>query len=138
MYLKAGDLVVCVSNKPNQSYQPNPWTLERLEEGAYYRVASYFSSITTNGVRMFGIKLIGVDHAPGHAWQAWRFRKVVSADPSFNEAINRSMPKVTQTGVAAQATGVLKSASLCPNSRAGVFNTALVARSATVREEGEG
>ena len=86
MYLKAGDLVVCVSTKANPSYQPEPWTLERLNEGAYYRVASYMSGITTSG-RMYGVTLVGVDHAPGNGWQAWRFQKVVSAEPSFQVAV---------------------------------------------------
>ena len=89
MYLKAGDLVVCVSTKYNPSYQPNPWTLAALEERAYYRVARCFSGVTSTGRSMYGVTLVGVDHAPGHGWQAWRFRKIVSAEPSFGTTISQ-------------------------------------------------
>jgi|GEM_PF-3038349 len=82
MYLKPGDLVVCISNEPNPSYQPNPWMLERLETGGYYRVTNYFA-----GPPMCGLTLAGVDHAPGHGWQAWRFRKVVAADQAFSDTL---------------------------------------------------
>jgi len=80
MYLKSGDLVVCISNEPNPSYQPNPWTLARLKIGGYHRVRNYIA-----GLPMCGLTLAGVDHAPGHGWQTWRFRKVVAADQAFLE-----------------------------------------------------
>jgi hypothetical protein len=42
--------------------------------------------------RMYGVTLVGVDHAPGHGGQAWRFRKVVSAEPSFIKAFRQREP----------------------------------------------
>lgn len=108
MYLKAGDLVVCISNKPNRSYQPNPWTLKRLQERAYYRVAGCSSGITETGQRMFGVTLVGVDHAPGHGWQAWRFRKIVSAEPSFQTAIRHSQTEAASISAAADLSCVSK------------------------------
>ncbi len=87
MYLKSGDLVVCISNQPNASYQPNPWTLERLKEGTYYRVSSYFEASA-----MCGVTLVGIDHAPGHGWQAWRFRKVVRAEAEFSRSLRITEP----------------------------------------------
>lgn len=71
MSFQPGDLVVCVSTRPNPAAQPNPWMLEKLAEGAYYRVAAYFPHPA-----MPGLQLVGVDHKPGNGWQAWRFRKV--------------------------------------------------------------
>ena len=87
MSFQAGDLVVCVSTRANPICQPNPWTLERLAEGAYYRVAGYFP----NGGSP-GLQLVGVDHKPGGGWHAWRFRKVISADPAFIASIRQLEP----------------------------------------------
>jgi len=82
MAFQPGDLVVCVSTQPDPSCQPNPWTLERLAEGTYYRVAAYFP----NGGKP-GLQLVGVDHRPGNGWYAWRFRKVVAADQAFSNLL---------------------------------------------------
>ena len=82
MAFQPGDLVACVSTQPDPSCQPNPWTLERLAEGAYYRVAAYFP----NGGKP-GLQLIGVNHRPGNGWYAWRFRKVVPADCEFIKSL---------------------------------------------------
>lgn len=78
MSFQAGDLVLCVSTRPNPRRQPNPWTLKRLKKGRYYRVAQYLPH-----PRMSGLRIVGLDHKPGDGWQAWRFRKVVSAEPGF-------------------------------------------------------
>ena len=82
MSFQPGDLVVCVSTQPNPAAQPNPWTLEKLAEGAYYRVTAYFPHPA-----MPGLQLVGVDHKPGNGWQAWRFRKVVAADQAFSDTL---------------------------------------------------
>jgi len=82
MAFQPGDLVVCVSNQPHPTCQPNPWTLERLAEGAYYRVAAYFPNHGTPA-----LQLTGVDHRPGNGWFGWRFRKVVAADQAFSDTL---------------------------------------------------
>lgn len=82
MSFHPGDVVVCVSTRPNPEAQLNPWTLERLTEGAYYRVAKYLPN-----PRKPGLQLVGVDHSPGDGWHAWRFRKVVAADGKFIERL---------------------------------------------------
>lgn len=78
MSFAQSDLVVCVSTHPIPDRQPNPWTLKRLREGAYYRVAAYFPNRGTPG-----LALAGIDHSPGRGWHAWRFRKITGADPAF-------------------------------------------------------
>ncbi len=91
MAFQPGDLVVCVSTRPNPVAQPNPWTLEKLAEGAYYRVAAYcpvsLGRVYWGAKPMAGLQLVGVDHSPGHGWRAWRFRKVVAADQQFTDSL---------------------------------------------------
>ena len=91
MCLQSGDVVVCINNEINPAGQPNPPTLLRLKKGALYRVATYFP---VSGARSYwggkpiaGVRLVGVDHSPGHGWQAWRFRKVVAADEQFTKQL---------------------------------------------------
>jgi len=79
---KAGDVVVCVDAQPNPEYQPKPSMLLRIKEGAVYRVAAFLPPPGRPGVQ-----LVGVDHAPGHGWQAERFRKIEPADPQFTALI---------------------------------------------------
>jgi len=97
MSFKPGDVVVCISTAVNPSCQPNPPTLERLEKGAMYRVASYFPVSSARaywGAKpMAGLQLVGVDHSPGHGWQAWRFRKVVAADCTFIDRLRTREPE---------------------------------------------
>ena len=94
MYLKAGDLVVCINARPNANCQPNPLTLERLQKGKIYRVGKYHpvsaGRVYWGTKPMAGVELVGVDHSPGHGWQAWRFRKVVAAETSFTATIRQS------------------------------------------------
>ena len=94
MYLKAGDLVVCINAHPNPNCQPNPSRLERLKKGGLYRVARYLPVEVGRkywgGKPMTGLQLVGVDHSPGNGWQAWRFRKIVAAEPSFREALRQN------------------------------------------------
>ncbi len=91
MAFEPGDVVVCISTEVNPGCQPNPPTLLRLKKGAFYRVARYDpvspSRPYWGGKPMAGVQLVGVDHSPGHGWQAWRFRKVVSADREFIERL---------------------------------------------------
>jgi len=82
MAFQPGDLVVCVSTRPHPTCQPNPWTLEKLAEGAYYRVGAYFPNRGKPG-----LQLIGVDHRPGNGWCAWRFHKVEPADEQFTKQL---------------------------------------------------
>ena len=94
MYLKAGDLVVCINARPNANGQPNPLALEKLQKGKFYRVARYHpvpaARVYWRAKPMAGVELVGVDHSPGHGWQAWRFRKVVPAEASFIATIRQS------------------------------------------------
>ena len=96
MYLKAGDLVVCINADVNPNCQPNPPTLDRLKKGMFYRVATYIpvspSRAYWGGKPINGVQLVGIDHSPGHGWQAWRFRKVVSADGSFSASLRERQP----------------------------------------------
>lgn len=84
---QAGDVVVCISTEINSDCQPNPRTLERLKKGSLYRVAKYLPLAAGRAYwgdkPMAGLQLVEVDHSPGHGWQAWRFRKVLSADHEF-------------------------------------------------------
>ena len=75
---KTGDIVVCINACPNPDYQPSPTMLMRIKKGAIYRVAAYLPP-----PGRAGLQLVGVDHAPGHGWQAVRFRKIEPADPEF-------------------------------------------------------
>ena len=97
MYLKAGDLVVCINARPNANGQPNPLALERLQKGKFYRVAKYHpvssARVYWRAKPVAGVELVGVDHSPGHGWQAWRFRKVVAAEASFSAAIRQPAPQ---------------------------------------------
>ena len=94
MYLKAGDLVVCIDASPNPNCQPTPPMLERLQKGRFYRVARYHpvssARVYWRAKPMAGVELVGVDHSPGHGWQAWRFKKVVPAEASFGATIRQS------------------------------------------------
>ena len=94
MYLKPGDLVVCIDARPNANCQPNPLTLERLQKGRFYRVARFHpvssARVYWRAKPVAGVELVGVDHSPGHGWQAWRFRKVVPAEASFSATIRQS------------------------------------------------
>ena len=94
MYLKAGDLVVCIDAQPHASCQPNPLSLEKLQKGKLYRVAKYHpvssARVYWQAKPVAGVELIGVDHSPGHGWQAWRFRKVIPAEASFSATIRQS------------------------------------------------
>ena len=100
MYLEAGDLVVCINADVNRNCQPNPRTLDRLKKGMFYRVATYIPVSPGRAYwganPMAGLQLAGVDHSPGHGWQAWRFRKVVSAEESFNVSIRQFARHETQ------------------------------------------
>lgn len=91
MSFQAGDVVVCINTEVNPDCQPDPPMLERLKKGALYRVARYFPVSPGRAYwavkPMAGLQLIGVDHSPGHGWQAWRFRRVLPADREFTESI---------------------------------------------------
>ncbi len=92
MSFQPGDVVVCINAQINPDCQPNPPTLHRLKKGALYRVARYLPVSSARvpywgGKPMAGVQLVGVDHSPGHGWQAWRFRKVEPADQKFIESL---------------------------------------------------
>src|SRR5947207_2142500 len=91
MSFNAGDVVVCINAEINPDCQPNPESLVRLKNGGIYRVARYFPVSVARaywgGRAMAGLQLVAVDHSPGHGWQAWRFRKVLSADRDFIESL---------------------------------------------------
>ena len=55
MYLKAGDLVVCINARPNANCQPNPLTLEKLQKGN--------STVSQNTTRCHLRAFIG-EHSP--------------------------------------------------------------------------
>ena len=91
MPFKAGDVVVCINTEINPECQPNPPTLGRLKKGALYRVARYLPVVSGRvywaAKPMAGLQLEGVDHSPGHGWQAWRFRTLLRADREFIESL---------------------------------------------------
>lgn len=91
MSFQPGDVVVCINAQINPDCQPNPPMLERLKKGALYRVSAYFpvsfGRAYWGGKPMAGLQLVGVDHSPGHGWQAWRFRRVLPANRDFIESI---------------------------------------------------
>lgn len=91
MPFETGDVVVCINAEINPDCQPNPPMVERLKKGALYRVARYFpvciGRTYWGGKPMAGLQLVGVDHSPGHGWQAWRFRKLAPADHKFIERL---------------------------------------------------
>jgi hypothetical protein len=74
----AGDIVVCVNAQPNPAYQPDASKLRCLKEGSVYKVAAFLPPPGRPG-----LQLVGVDHSPGHGWQAERFRKIQPATAEF-------------------------------------------------------
>lgn len=96
MSFQAGDVVVCINAEINPDCQPDSRKLLRLKKGALYRVARYFpvsfGRAYWGAKPLAGLQLVGVDHSPGHGWQAWRFRKVVPADPAFIESLRVRTP----------------------------------------------
>lgn len=81
MSFQPGDAVVCVSTRPIRHASPThgrsrDWRREPLPRGCYLPHPT-----------ISGGQLVGADHSPGHGWQAWRFRKVVSGDREFIERL---------------------------------------------------
>lgn len=96
---KAGDLVVCIDDKPvpGKIVRPGePW----LCAGRAYRIASVSSCSVTgkHGVMLLGLGIT----APAVGWHAWRFRKIELADEAFCEELKaRLAGKLTHEMTAA-------------------------------------
>lgn len=90
---KAGELVVCVDDKPVPGkvvLHGEPW----IRAGRAYRIASVSScNVTGNhGVMLQGLGI----NAPAVGWHAWRFRKIEAADDTFCKEL-RAKTQIKQT-----------------------------------------